>query len=102
MSSTSRICSRTGWPPTRRTRDGGDETSCDNPEARHGSAGARPSAGGLGAISGPPERRMSARRRRLAIAAVVVVVALGGVARPRLPLAPPPPAARGGPGGRAL
>jgi len=26
-----------------------------NPEARHGSAGARPSAGGLGAISGPPE-----------------------------------------------
>ena len=30
-----------------------DDTS-RNPEARHGSAGARPSAGGLGAISGPP------------------------------------------------
>src|SRR3989449_8028301 len=29
------------------------------PEARHGCAGARPSAGGLGAISGPPGRRMS-------------------------------------------
>src|SRR5262245_40364505 len=33
------------------------------PEARHGSAGARPSVGGLGAISGPPERRMSAPLR---------------------------------------
>src|SRR5439155_2304993 len=62
--------------------------SCDNSEARHGSAGARPSAGGLGAISGPPERRMSARRRRLAIAAVVIL-GLAGLAVWRFVLAPP-------------
>src|SRR5262249_48227595 len=30
-----------------------------DPEARHGFAGARPSVGGLGAISGPPSRKMS-------------------------------------------
>src|SRR2546428_5202615 len=49
-------CSRsTGCTPSR----GQDETF-RVPEARHGSAGARPSAGGLGAISGPPAgRRMS-------------------------------------------
>src|SRR5205823_13301994 len=35
-----------------------DET-CSEPEARHGCAGARPSAGGLGAISGPPARMMA-------------------------------------------
>src|SRR5204863_3080810 len=53
-----------------------------------GSAGARPSAGGLGAISEPPERRTSARRRRLAIAAVVVVLGLGAFAVWRFVLAP--------------
>jgi len=31
-------------------------TSSRDPEARHGSAGARPSVGDLGALSGPPER----------------------------------------------
>src|SRR5205085_4843275 len=38
---------------------GRDETSHAAPEARPGSAGACPSVGGLGAISGPPGRKMS-------------------------------------------
>src|SRR5207244_2282553 len=43
---------------TRTAGDGGPfgETPYGKPEARHGSAGARPRIGGLGAISGPPAR----------------------------------------------
>ena len=40
-----------------------DETVRVNAEARHGSAGARPSDGGLGAMSGPPARKMSGSER---------------------------------------
>src|SRR5262249_34098706 len=36
-----------------------DESSCGDPEARHGSAAARPSDGGLGAMSWPPARSVT-------------------------------------------
>src|SRR5262245_15432555 len=47
-----------------------------DPEARHGFAGARPSVGGLGAISGPP-RTMSTSSRAQLTFAYAVLVALG-------------------------
>src|SRR5438552_14739051 len=67
---------------------------CANPEARHGSAGAGPSVGGLGAmsgasarLSGPPEKSMSDTGVLLALmaaatirgAAPLVLAALGGL-----------------------
>src|SRR5438105_875622 len=74
------------WPPSRtrgpRSRSRGGETSCDNPEARHGSAGARPSGGGLGAISGPPGRMVNAfgaGGRSIGAGAPVFLIAEAGV-----------------------
>src|SRR5438034_11240715 len=50
----------TGRGARRPPRGGRDETSCVNPEARHGCAGARPSDGGCGGpYRGPPRRSMS-------------------------------------------
>src|SRR5207247_1078874 len=52
----------TGRGARRPPRGGRDETSCVNPEARHGCAGARPSDGGCGGpYRGPPRRSMSER-----------------------------------------
>jgi acetolactate synthase-1/3 small subunit len=42
-----------------------------HPEARHGFAGARPSAGGLGAISGPPEVMNGSEPRKHTISVLV-------------------------------
>src|SRR5882672_8460405 len=59
-----------------------DEPSCDESEARHGCAGARPSDGGCGGpCRGPPRRSMSrpVTSPRRATAAPGRVRALGGV-----------------------
>src|SRR5207245_5147915 len=57
-----RLSSSSCHAPRRLRRSSRDETSCVNPEARHGCAGARPSDGGCGGpYRGPPRRSMSER-----------------------------------------